>query len=316
MTYRIAFFGTPDFSVSALSNLIDAGHEIVAVYTQPPRPGGRGKKIRSSPVDQFANKHKIPVLTPKSLKLPEVLKEFLSHRVDIAIVVAYGLLLPKAILCAPTNGCLNLHASLLPRWRGAAPIQRAIMAGDSESGVTVMRMEKGLDTGPICLSEKISIKPDMTAGDLHDILAETGGQLIVRALDSLSEGLLTYKPQSEEGVTYANKISKSETRIDWSDTAVNVHNHIRGLSPFPGAWFEVRINDRSERIKVLSSTANPAFGAVGRVGEIIGENLSIACGDGAVQLNSLQRAGKRPMTTQEFLRGMPLRTGDIIMESN
>ncbi len=315
MTYRIVFFGTPDFSVPTLSNLIGAGHDIVAVYTQPPRPGGRGKKIRPSPVHQFAKRHDIPVLTPRTLKSPEVQTEFVIHRADLAIVVAYGLLLPNAILEAPAHGCLNVHASLLPRWRGAAPIQRAIMAGDSKTGIMIMKMEEGLDTGPICVSEQVPIGPDVTAGELHDILAAIGGKLIVSALDCLSEGTLTFEAQSEEGITYANKISKSETRIDWSDTAINVHNHIRGLSPFPGAWFEVRLNDRLERIKVLHSTLDRNILSSGRVGELVGDGLSIVCGEGAVRLNTLQRAGKRPMTTQEFLRGMPLRTGDIIVET-
>jgi len=301
--------GTPDFSVPTLRCLIDAGHEIVAVYCQPPRPAGRGKKDRKSPVHMFAEDAGLSVHCPKSLRKEEPQSEFSAHNADIAIVVAYGLILPKPVLDAPKHGCLNLHGSILPRWRGAAPIQRAIMAGDTESGIGVMRMEEGLDTGPVCLEERLSLKPNMTAGELHDALSEAGGPLMVRALSQLEKGELECMPQSEDGVTYASKIEKSESHIDFNRPAQEVHNHIRGLSPFPGAWFEVEHEGRHERVKILECRMSDKSGAAGC---ILDDQLTIACAEGAIQPERLQRAGKKPMGREDFLRGRPLRAGTCL----
>ena len=298
--------GTPDFSVPCLSELIGAGHEVAAVYTQPPRAAGRGQRERLSPVHVFAQQEGLPVETPTTLKGADEQRRFAQYEADAAVVVAYGLILPKAVLDAPKFGCLNSHASLLPRWRGAAPIQRAIQAGDRESGVMVMHMEEGLDTGPVCLVERVSIGADDTAGELHDTLARTGADLMVRALAALERGSLDCTQQASEGVTYASKIEKSEAHIDWSRPAADVHNHIRGLSPFPGAWFELEIRGKLERVKVLRSTL--AVGN-GKPGELLKDGLTIACGSGALRLTHLQRAGKKPMTAEEFQRGMELKTG-------
>lgn len=303
MSLRIVFMGTPDFSVPCLSELIGAGHEIACAYTQPPRAAGRGQKQRLSPVHAFAQDAGLEVRTPVSLKDPEAGEAFRSIGADVAVVVAYGLILPRAILDAPALGCLNLHASLLPRWRGAAPIQRAIMAGDAETGVMVMRMEEGLDTGPICLSEQTAIGDDETAGELHDRLAVTGGGLMVRALAALERKSLDCAPQPEEGITYAAKIEKSETRIDWTRPAQEVHDHIRGLSPFPGAWVEMEIRGRRERVKVLRSSLAKGHGDAGTT---LDDALTIGCGDGAVRLTHLQRAGRGAVTAEEFLRGVPV----------
>ncbi|PTW62671.1 methionyl-tRNA formyltransferase [Breoghania corrubedonensis] len=308
MSLRVVFMGTPDFSVPTLMEIIGQGHEVVACYTQPPRPAGRGMEERPSPVEVKAEAFHIPVYTPRTLKSPIERESFLSHEADVAVVVAYGLILPRDVLIAPVHGCLNLHASLLPRWRGAAPINRAIMAGDTETGVEVMRMEEGLDTGPVCMAEKMAIGPDMTAGELHDALSRLGADLVGRALAALSRGALGAEPQSQEGVTYASKISKDETRIDWSRPAAEVHNHIRGLSPFPGAWCEVPRGENTERVKVLRSTA--AAGS-GKPGEVL-DAMTIACGEGAVRLTQVQRAGKRPMDAQEFLRGSRIEPGTIL----
>ena len=309
---RIIFMGTPDFSVPTLAALLKAGHEIIAVYSQPPRPAGRGKKPRPSPVHQFAEQQGLEVRTPVSLRKKEQRKAFEALGADVAIVVAYGLLLGPKVLAAPKHGCLNLHGSLLPRWRGAAPIQRAIMAGDTLSGIEVMRMEAGLDTGPVCLSAEIPVTPDMTAGELHDDLMVRGAGLMVEALEKLETGSLFCTPQPVEGVTYASKIEKSETRIDWSKSAEEVHNHIRGLSPFPGAWFELEQNGRTERIKVLCSqlhkeTTDPQTAVSAKAGQTLDDELLVACGEGAVRLVRLQRAGKRPMMAAELLRGLPVR---------
>jgi len=301
--------GTPDFSVPTLRSLIDAGHDIVAVYCQPPRPAGRGKKDRKSPVHMFAEDAGLSVHCPKSLRKEEPQSEFSAHNADIAIVVAYGLILPKSVLDAPKHGCLNLHGSILPRWRGAAPIQRAIMAGDNESGIGVMRMEEGLDTGPVCLEERLGLKPNMTAGELHDALSEAGGPLMVRALSQLEKGELECMPQSEDGVTYASKIEKSESHIDFNRPAQEVHNHIRGLSPFPGAWFEVEHEGRHERVKILECRMSDKSGAAGC---ILDDQLTIACAEGAIQPERLQRAGKKPMDREDFLRGRPLRAGTCL----
>ena len=303
---RIIFMGTPDFAVPTLGEIVGAGHEVVAVYTQPPRPAGRGMKERPSPVQTFAEAHSLSVLTPKSLKTDEAQDEFAAFDADAAVVVAYGLILPKPVLDATELGCFNLHASLLPRWRGAAPIQRAIMAGDRETGVAVMRMAEGLDTGPVCLTERVAIGDDVTASDLHDQLATVGGSLMARALAALSRDALECVPQPEEGVLYAAKIDKAESRIDWTRSAREVHDHIRGLSPFPGAWFELDDGNSKVRIKVLRSERCDGAGAPGTT---LDDTLTIACGDGAVRLLQVQRAGKAAMSADVFLRGTPVPAG-------
>jgi methionyl-tRNA formyltransferase len=311
---RIVFMGTPEFSVPTLAEILGAGHEVVAVYSQPPRPSGRGMAAKPSPVHAFAEASGVPVLTPKSLKSAEAQAAFGAHQADVAVVVAYGLLLPKSVLDAPRNGCLNLHTSKLPRWRGAAPIQRAIMAGDRETAAMVMKMDVGLDTGPICLSEQVSIGVDMTAGELHDVLATRGAGLMVRALAALERGSLTETVQPTEGITYASKIDKAEARIDFTLAATEVHNRIRGLSPFPGAWFEVEIDGKAERIKVLRSILAEGRGPVAP-GTVIDDALGIACGEGSVRLVEVQRAGKRPMRADELLRGFPLVSGKLIVSA-
>jgi methionyl-tRNA formyltransferase len=306
MPLRIVFMGTPDFAVATLAEIVAAGHTVVAVYTRPPRPSGRGMGEQKSPVHLHADRYRIPVFTPKSLKTEDEQEVFRGHGADVAVVVAYGLILPKPILEAPRAGCLNLHASALPRWRGAAPIQRAIMAGDTETAVMVMRMEEGLDTGPICLAERVPIGPDTTAGELHDHLARLGASLMVRALAALERGSLVAAPQASEGVTYAAKINKAEARIDFTETARDVHNRVRALSPFPGAWFEAGAEAKRERVKVLRSALAVVSGSPG---EVLDDALTVACGEGAVRLVELQRAGKKPMLAAEFLRGFPLPPG-------
>lgn len=307
---RIVFMGTPQFAVPTLAEIVAAGHDVVAVYTQPPRPAGRGLETTKSPVHVFAEASGIPVFTPRTLKTPEAQTEFAGHSADVAVVVAYGLLLPRAVLDAPRLGCLNLHGSRLPRWRGAAPIQRAVMAGDAETAVMVMRMEEGLDTGPICLAEQIAIGPDMTASELHDEMSVTGAGLMVRALAALERGSLSEMPQSGDGVTYARKIEKSETRMDFSQPARTVHDHVRGLSPFPGAWFSLGQGKAAERLKVLRTTVvADRSAAPGRVLDPAGV---IACGTGAIRLVEVQRAGKRPMPIADFLRGRPLVEGEQV----
>ena len=298
---RVVFMGTPDFSVPVLSEIIGQGHEVVAVYSRAPKSAGRGMELKRSPVHELADRFGIEVHTPKSLRTEEAAELFRSHEADVAVVVAYGLILPPAILEAPSEGCLNLHASLLPRWRGAAPIQRAIMAGDKETGVMVMKMDEGLDTGPVAMVERIAITPDMTAGELHDRLSVLGADLMVRALAALSRGTLGFQAQAQEGVTYAHKIDKAEARIDWSKNAAELHDHIRGLSPFPGAFFEGDFGKGVERIKVLRSQVTKAQG---EAGHLIGDDLTIACGQGALHLIDVQRAGKAPMSAAEFLRGV------------
>ena len=302
---RLAFMGTPDFSVPVLSELLGAGHEVAAAYTRAPQPSGRGHKLTASPVDRFAQSCGLDVRTPKNFKSPETCEAFAALDLDVAIVVAYGLILPRAILDAPRHGCLNLHASLLPRWRGAAPIQRAIMAGDAATGVQVMRMEAGLDTGPVLLAERVEIAGDETAGTLHDTLSQIAAQLAPRALAALERGALRQTPQAEDGVTYARKITTVEAQIDWSRPARDVDCHIRGLSPFPGAWFEVA----GTRIKVLFSRVADSAGAPGEV-ITADETLIIACGEGAVELVTLQRSGKRAQGAKEFLRGFVMKSGD------
>ena len=307
MPLRVIFMGTPEFSVPTLRAIVAAGHEISAVYTQPPRAAGRrGLDLTPSPVQREAERLGIEARTPVSLKSEAEQHGLRALQADIAVVVAYGLLLPKAILEAPRLGCLNGHASLLPRWRGAAPIQRAIMAGDTETGMMVMRMEEGLDTGPVAVVEKCAIEPDMTAGDLHDRLMNIGAALMVAALARLEINTLTFTTQAAEGVTYAKKIDKSETRVDWTRTAVEVHNHIRGLSPFPGAWSEAEIGGRTERLKLLRSTLSDG---AGKSGGILDDRLTVACGSGAIRLVEVQRAGGRPAAAQEFLRGAKIEKG-------
>lgn len=298
--------GTPEFSVPTLSHILSAGHDVVAAYTQPARRSGRGMTMHPSPVQAFAEASKIPVFTPATLRGEEEQDRFLSHKADAAVVVAYGLILPRRVLDAPKHGAFNVHASLLPRWRGAAPIQRAIMAGDSETAVAIMQMEEGLDTGPVCLAEHVAIGSDMTAGDLHDVLAQTGADLMVRALAALERGSLDATPQPADGVSYAEKITKGEARIDFSKSARTVHNQIRGLSPFPGAWFEATRDNKTERIKALRSTLADGSGAPG---EVLDDVLTIACGSGAVQLIVVQRAGKKPAPVSEFLKGFALTAG-------
>ncbi len=301
---RIVFMGTPDFAVPTLSEIMAAGHEVAAVYTQPPRPAGRGMDLRPSPVHRHAEAAGLPVLTPKSLKGEGEQAAFRAHEADVAVVVAYGLLLPKPILEAPRHGCLNLHGSALPRWRGAAPIQRAIMAGDTHTAVMVMRMDEGLDTGPICLAERIAIPPDMTAGALHDEMMVRGASLMVRALAALERDSLQATVQPAVGVTYAAKIDKAETRIDFSRAASEVHDHIRALSPFPGAWLEAGPAGKRERIKVLR--AAPAEGE-GRPAALLDPSGPvIACGKGAIRLLEVQRAGRKPMSGAELVRGFDL----------
>ncbi|WP_163847621.1 methionyl-tRNA formyltransferase [Pseudooceanicola aestuarii] len=298
---RIIFMGTPDFSVPVLDALVKAGHDIAAVYCQPPRPAGRGKKDRPSPVQARATELGLAVRHPISLKSAEAQAEFAALKADIAVVVAYGLILPQAVLDAPARGCLNIHASLLPRWRGAAPIQRAIMAGDAETGICIMQMEAGLDTGPVLLRQALPIGAAETAGTLHDTLSEMGARLVVTALSRLDT--LTPVPQPETGVTYAAKIDKAEARIDWSRPAVEIDRQIRGLAPFPGAWTEID----TRRVKFLGARVTTGSGAPGMV---LDDALTVACGDGAVQITRAQRAGKSAQDTEIFLRGQPLAAGD------
>ena len=305
---RLIFMGTPDFAVPTLMEIVGRGHDVAAVYTRAPKPAGRGMELQVTPVERQARRFGIPVLTPKSLRSDQALAEFASHKADAAVVVAYGLILPKPALDAVPLGCFNLHASLLPRWRGAAPINRAVMAGDAESGVMVMRMAEGLDTGDIALAERVPIGPDMTAGDLHDVLARLGADLMVRALGALERGTLQFTPQPEEGVTYASKIEKGETRIDWTKSWKAVHDHCRGLSPFPGAWFELP-DAQPARIKVLRTTKAEGSGAPGTV---LDDELTVACGEGAVRLLEVQRAGKQPMKAEDFLRGTKVAPGTIL----
>ena len=309
MPLRLIFMGTPDFAVPTLAEIVGRGHEVMAVYTRAPKPGGRrGLELTPSPVARAAADFHLPVLTPESLRGAEVDAAFAAHQADAVVVVAYGLLLPKPILAAAPLGCFNVHASLLPRWRGAAPINRAIMASDPETGVCVMKMEAGLDTGPIALVQKVPIGPDATAGDLHDELARLGADLMGRALAALERGSLTLQAQPETGVTYAAKIEPAEAQIDWRRPWRQVHDHIRGLSPFPGAWFEFSLDSAGKpvRIKVLRTTAATGHGAPGK---LLDDGLAVACGEGAIRIVKLQRAGGRAMSADEFLRGLPLKPG-------
>jgi methionyl-tRNA formyltransferase len=306
MPLRLIFMGTPDFAMPTLLELVAHGHEIAAVYTRAAKPAGRGMKLQPSPVEIEARRLGIPVLTPSTLKTPESLQEFRAHHADAAVVVAYGMILPQAILDAPNLGCFNLHASLLPRWRGAAPINRAIMAGDAETGVMVMKMDAGLDTGDVAMAERTAITDTMTAADLHDALARLGADLMVRAIGALERGKLQLTRQNEDGVTYAAKIEKTEARIDWSKPARAVLRHIHGLSPFPGAWCETGIEGEQVRVKLLRCEI--ASGS-GTPGQLLDDRLAVACGEGALRILELQRAGGRPMKAKEFLRGTPLKAG-------
>ncbi|WP_372570449.1 methionyl-tRNA formyltransferase [Ruegeria jejuensis] len=297
---RIIFMGTPDFSVPVLDALVAAGHEIAAVYCQPPRPAGRGKKDRPTSVHARAAALGLEVRHPISLKSAEEQAQFAELNADVAVVVAYGLILPQAILDAPARGCLNIHASLLPRWRGAAPIHRAIMAGDAQTGVCIMQMEAGLDTGPVLLRQTTDIGDSETTGTLHDRLSGMGAELIVEALERLEQ--LTPDPQPEAGVTYASKIDKAEAKVDWARPATEIDRQIRGLAPFPGAWTEIG----GDRVKLLGSCLAEGQGAPG---EVLDDALRVACGTGAIALTRLQRAGKGAQDSETFLRGWPVAKG-------
>jgi methionyl-tRNA formyltransferase len=303
---RTVFMGTPDFAAVALKALIDAGHDVIAVYSQPPRPKGRGMDTRKSPVQLLAEERGIVVRAPVTLRNADEIASFQALQADVAVVAAYGLILPKAALDAPRYGCLNIHASLLPRWRGAAPIQRAIMAGDTESGVTIMQMEEGLDTGPMLLKEAMPIAASMNAGALHDALAGMGARLICAALEKLPGGELTAEPQPAEGVTYAAKITKEECRIDWRLGAVELDRHIRGLSPMPGAFTEIK----GERLTILAAEIVPE--QAGAAGVTLDDRLTIACGAGAVWPTLVKRAGKRAMSVDEMLRGFAVPKGTAL----
>jgi methionyl-tRNA formyltransferase len=302
MTLRLAFMGSPDFAVPTLEAIVSAGHDVCCVYSQPPRPAGRGKELRRTAVHDAAAKHGIDVRTPLNFKAQEDRDAFAALKLDVAVVVAYGLLLPKAILDAPRLGCFNLHGSILPRWRGAAPIHRAVMAGDTVTGVQVMKMEVGLDTGPVMLTATTPISEHDTTGDVHDRLSVLGAGIMVEALAALEAGPVTLEVQATDGVTVAPKVSAAEARIDWSRPAEEVAARIRGMSPFPGAWFELD----GQRIKVLHALAGAGSGAPG---DVLDDELKVACGSGAVQLTRLQRAGKGQMTAEVFQRGAGIPKG-------
>ncbi|ODS57726.1 MAG: methionyl-tRNA formyltransferase [Agrobacterium sp. SCN 61-19] len=313
MALRIIFMGTPDFSVATLKALHAAGHEIVAAYSQPPRPGGRrGLDLQKSPVHQAAEELGIEVRHPLNFRDQADRDAFVALQADVAVVVAYGLLVPEAILNGTRLGAYNGHASLLPRWRGAAPIQRAIMAGDAETGMMVMKMDRGLDTGPVALTRKVAIDPDMTAGELHDALSLAGAEAMVEAMAKLEAGTLETVVQAEDGVLYAAKIDKAETRVDFSRSATEVHNHIRGLSPFPGAWTEIEVNGKPERVKLLASHLAEKDKVLAAAGTALDEHLTIACGTGAISLVRLQKAGGKVLNAEDFLRGTPLPKGTVI----
>jgi len=310
MPLRLIFMGTPEFAVPTLLELVAHGHEIAAVYTRAAKPAGRGMKLQPTPVEVEARRLGIPLLTPTTLKTPEALEQFRAHNADAAVVVAYGMILPQAILGTPKLGCFNLHASLLPHWRGAAPINRAIMAGDIETGVMVMRMDAGLDTGDVAMAERMAITDAMTAADVHDALARLGGDLMARAMGALERGKLQLTKQSAEGVTYATKIEKAEARIDWNRPAREVLRHIHGLSPFPGAWSKMPIEGEQVRVKILCCAMADGSGAPG---EVLDDHLAVACKEGAIRILELQRAGKQPMKAEDFLHGTSVRVGTRIV---
>jgi methionyl-tRNA formyltransferase len=307
LALRVVFIGTPDFAVPTLAE-VARRHHVVAVYTRAPKPAGRrGLDLTPSPVEGEARRLELPVVSPPTLRTPRAAEDLQAYGADVVVVVAYGLILPRPVLEACRLGAFNLHASLLPRWRGAAPINRAIMAGDAETGVMVMKMEEGLDTGPVAMTERLAIGPDATAGEMHDRLAQIGAGLMGRALDALEHGSLSPVPQSPQGVTYAGKISKEETRIAWTRPWREVHDHIRGLSPFPGAWFA--LGKEGARIKVLRTTRGEGTGAPGMV---LDDRLTVACAEGAVRILELQRAGRQAMMAEEFLRGSPIPAGTCL----
>jgi methionyl-tRNA formyltransferase len=309
MPLRLIFMGTPDFAVPTLAEIVGRGHDVTAVYTRAAKPAGRGMEPKPTPVEREARRLGLSVQTPTTLRTPEAVAAFKAHGADAAVVVAYGLILPKPILDAVPLGCFNLHASLLPRWRGAAPINRAIMAGDRETGVMVMKMEEGLDTGPIAMERRVPIPPDMMAGPIHDELARLGADLMVKVLGELERSSLKLTLQSAYGVTYASKLTKEGRRIDWSRPAQAVHDHIRGLSPSPGAWCELVIRGKSTRLNILRTTV--AAGSA-PPGTLIDDALTVACGEGAVRVLELQRAGRQAMKADDFLRGQPLSRGTTL----
>jgi methionyl-tRNA formyltransferase len=307
LALRLVFMGTPDFAVPTLVEIVGGDHDIAAVYTRAPQPAGRGLAPRPSPIAREAERFGLPIFTPKTLKENGAAEAMRAHGADAAVVVAYGRILPKSVLDTFPLGCFNLHASLLPRWRGAAPIHRAIIAGDKETGVMVMKMDEGLDTGAIAMAERMPIGADATTGELHDELARRGADLMLRALAALEKGQLQLTPQATTGATYANKVDKDETRVDWTKPWQTVHNHCRGLSPFPGAWCEL---PGAGRVKILRTTRGIGEGQPGRV---LDDRLTIACGTGAVRLIELQRAGKQPMPADEFLRGIPIMRANVLI---
>jgi methionyl-tRNA formyltransferase len=311
VTLKLAFMGTPDFAVPVLADLLAVGHQVCRVYTQPPRPAGRGQREQPSPVARFAAERGIPVATPKSLRKAEAQAEFAALGLDVAVVAAYGLILPRAILAAPRLGCINVHASLLPRWRGAAPIQRAILAGDRESGVTIMQMDEGLDTGAMLKAEPVPIGAEMSAGALHDVLAALGARLLVATLAEIEAGRPAPVPQPTEGVTYAAKIDKDEARIDWSKPAEELARQVRAFAPVPGAWFEhdAGTGKPAERIRVLAARVETGQGEPGRM---LDDRLLVACGAGALRLLSVQRAGRAAMAAADFLRGNAIQAGTVL----
>ena len=307
LAMRVIFMGAPDFATPTLRALIENGHEIVAVYTRAPRPAGRrGLELTKTPVHQLAELHALTVVTPSTLRAEEAQAEFRNFRADVAIVAAYGLILPLAVLAAPKLGCLNVHGSLLPRWRGAAPVQRAIMAGDAETGVDLMRMEEGLDTGPVAREIRTPIRPSDTAGELTAILAGLGAKLVAEALPDLAAGRLAFRPQDGAGVAYARKIEKGEAPIDWQADAVRIRNHIHGLSPSPGAYGEIEFGGRTERIKILRAAVVDGSGPPGAV---LDAQMTIACGAGAIRVLEAQRAGKSAMSGADLMRGGAIAPG-------
>ena len=309
MALRIVFMGTPDFAVPVLAEIVGQGHEVVGVYTRAPAQAGRGMEMRPSPVHQAATRFGLPVHTPKNFRAEDECTALAALAPDLIVVVAYGVILPQRILDIPPLGCVNVHASLLPRWRGAAPIQRAIMAGDTETGIAIMKMEAGLDTGPVGMIEKVTITPDMNAGELHDLLSRRGADALGRSLAALSRGMLAFTPQPDEGITYAHKINNEEARMDWTLPAQSLHNHVRGLSPFPGAFCMMDGAKGPERLKILRTTM--ATGA-GQPGEVLNQHGLIACGEGALRLLEVQKSGAKPMKIDEFLRGFALPPGTLL----
>jgi methionyl-tRNA formyltransferase len=310
--FDLVYMGTPAFAATILAALIEAGHRILAVYTQPPRPAGRGHRPQPSPVQLLAAQHRIPLRSPVSLRTPEAQSSFANFGAEAAVVAAYGLILPRSILHAPRLGCLNVHASLLPRWRGAAPIQRALLVGDPVTGITIMQMEEGLDTGPIMMQRAVSITPDVTAAGLSAELAVLGGQLILAALDGIADGTLVPRPQPQDGVTYARKIEREDGRLDWRQTAVSLERQVRALDPWPGGYFESPgRRDGGERIRVLAAIALP--GEAGSApGTVLDDNLSVACGEGVFRPLRLQRPGRAPLDVAAFLRGFPIAAGTVL----